>query len=430
MALAALGCDTDASGGAFPSADLVRFDGAALGEGTYDPRDGQVVIQQTTDADHDWSLAVHEGRVLVGVPALGELRAYALDGTDPVDGELVASGAASARFGESVSARGSRWVVGAPDTNAGPDAAQAGEVRVGSSPVATLTGSRAQGRLGRAVAACGDLDGDGIADLAAAAPWEASLSGRVYVTAAEASGTLSPAAAVESTDVDAQFGAALACGDDLFGEATADLAVGAPFGGKPADADTAVAWVTEGFVALFDADALSTGVAAQTLVVGTGEPDAFGAAVATCHLRESAYADLVVGAPLARDGDGVVYVYSGAAGVGTNPNPSISLRGTAGNGRFGAALACGDLDGDGLDELFVGAPGVDDPGGLDEVGALYVFDGLGTTAGTLTAADAHRVFTADRAYLRTGARFTVGDLDGDALVELVLVVRQKARSDE
>ena len=84
--------------------------------------------------------------------------------------------------------------------------------------------------------------------------------------------------------------------------------------------------------------------------------------------------DFAVGAPLADDAgtdNGRVYVYRSRTGLGTQDE---ILEGPAMTGQFGYSLsAAGDLDGDGVDDLLVGAP-YTDTFGLD-VGAAYVFYG-------------------------------------------------------
>ena len=82
MFAALAACVANEAGASFPSADLVRFDGATLAPGAYDPRDGAVVVEGATADGHDWALAVGEGAVIAGVPAAGEVRRYVLDGND------------------------------------------------------------------------------------------------------------------------------------------------------------------------------------------------------------------------------------------------------------------------------------------------------------------------------------------------------------
>lgn len=412
-----LACTDDTSGATYPAADLVRFDGATLLAGTYDPRDGDRVVEAATVDGYDWSLAVAEGALIAGVPAAGELRRYQLDGTDASGGEVLGSGGVTEAYGAAVAARGSVVAVGVPNASGGPGVAGAGAVEVVDGERQRFEGAISQGRYGATVALCGDVDGDGEADIAAGAPWEADLAGAVYLAGS--------GARLVGGSANGRFGGALGC-VDLLGDEAEDLVVGAPF------AVGATGTLGEGAVTLWDADALTESKPAGTLVApessSGGVAASFGAAVATCRFHASGRADLVVGAPTAGGGAGAAFVYFGRDAMLDGAASTITLEGDETDGRFGSALACADLDGDGLDELFVGAPGVNGADGTAEAGALYGFTGLGASAGTFTPASAVWTFFADRAFLRTGATFVMGDLDEDGSAELVLLERQRARS--
>ncbi|GDX81439.1 hypothetical protein LBMAG42_32500 [Deltaproteobacteria bacterium] len=412
-----LACTDDTSGAAYPAADLVRFDGATLAAGTYDPREGDRVVEAATEDGYDWSLALAEGALFAGVPAAGELRRYRLDGTDEAGGEVLGSGGVNEAYGAAVAVRGSAVAVGEPNASGGPGVAGAGAVEVVDGETSRFEGTISQGRYGATVALCGDIDGDGADDLVAAAPWEADLAGAVYLAGS--------AVRLVGGSANGRFGGALGCGD-LVGAEADDLVVGAPF------ATGATGAVGEGAVTVLDAEALSAGTASVILVApalsGGSEASSFGASLAMCRFHASGRADLVVGAPTASGGLGAVHVFFGRDELLAGAVASVTLEGDATEGRFGSTVACGDVDGDGLDELFVGAPGVNASDGTAEAGAVYGFTGLGASAGTFTPASARWSFFADRAFLRTGATFVVGDLDADGLAELVLLERQRARS--
>ncbi|HWQ34058.1 MAG TPA: Ig-like domain-containing protein [Blastocatellia bacterium] len=122
--------------------------------------------------------------------------------------------------------------------------------------------------------------------------------------------------------------------------------------------------------------------------------DFTGASVATGDLNGDGIPDLVIGAPFA-NGSGIdngrVYVIFGKLSNGLldlqKQSPDVTLIGQNANDHLGVSVAIGDLNGDGLNDLIVGAPGAD---ALDALGrpkadcgkAYAVFGKL--TAGTST----------------------------------------------
>lgn len=418
-----LGCPNETSGATYPAAALYRLDGAALLVGTTDAREGTQLHDGEPEEGHDWSLVIEGGDLWVGLPDLGEVWRWSGGEGAP---ETVARGMASEAFGAALAVSGGTPLVGAPDASGGDEADGAGAVALAGSAARRVVGSAAQMRLGEVVAACGDLDGDERADVAMVAPWARQLGGGVYTVPGESGATVTRDLTPVGDPLPGEdFGAALSCSADLVGDGAADLVVGAPFAAGAGGVDG------EGTVTVWDAAAMEAGAPAAKLTAhadgdaDAGRPDAFGSAVATCQFRSSGRPALVVGAPLAKGGLGEVAVFFAAEAFASGAIPQVRIVGTAPAGRFGATVACADRDGDALEELFVGAPGENAEDGTAEAGALYAFGGLGTASGTFSTAQARFRLFADRAYLRTGSRFAVGDLDGDDLADLVLLVRQR-----
>jgi hypothetical protein len=117
--------------------------------------------------------------------------------------------------------------VGAPQTDA--NGLSSGSVHVFSgadgAPVRVHHGALANDQLGTALAAAGDVDGDGRADVAAGAPIHAGARGEVRVWSGADGGLLLH---LVGERVDDRFGAAVCGGGRLDADARADLAIGAP----------------------------------------------------------------------------------------------------------------------------------------------------------------------------------------------------------
>ena len=121
-------------------------------------------------------------------------------------------------------------------------------------------------------------------------------------------------------------------------------------------------------------------VAATRVLSGLGEQHWAGWAVATGDLDGDGQPDLAAGAPGADDGAGMVLIWLGADLFTTRDGfPDVRLYGDEKGDGFGRSVSIADTDGDGLDDLLVGAPRrnpspKDNPEFFDS-GALYLFRG-------------------------------------------------------
>jgi len=246
-------------------------------------------------------------------------------------------------------------------------------------------------RFGSAIAGIGDLNGDGITDLAVGAPQTddgASNAGAVWILFMAADGTVDSSTKISRTtggfngalEAGDTFGAALAGIGDLDNDGNPDLAVGAP--------GTVSRGETRGAVWVLFLDADGSVISEQQIADRTGgfsgtlsKGDQFGAALASVgDLSGDGVADLAAGAPDDDDGAddaGAIWLLLMTTGGTVDGWQKVSD--TAGNfnggldagDNFGAAIAgLGNLDNTNIDDIAAGTPGNDD-GGTDK-GAVWI----------------------------------------------------------
>ncbi|MDM7916524.1 MAG: FG-GAP-like repeat-containing protein, partial [Candidatus Eisenbacteria bacterium] len=156
------------------------------------------------------------------------------------------------------------------------------------------------------------------------------------------------------------------------------------------------------------------------VIVSGDEFDELGRAVAAGDLNGDGHDDLVIAAPLASQGpisSGAVYVYFGPVdgSLGT-AGASASITGVLFNEELGSSLAIGDLNGDGVDDLAIGAPRP--PVNGADTGRTYVFFGP-IEGGPRNAEQAEVTVFGEDLSDAFGTSVAIGDVDGDGLGDLV-----------
>jgi hypothetical protein len=207
---------------------------------------------------------------------------------------------------------------------------------------------------------------------------------------------LGSAPTVLSGDAGSTFSTAAAVGD-LDGDGRLDVAVGAPLAVPPGT-------TAEGTVSVYlnSSAGLATSVASGWTVSGTSG-SGFGRAIAVADLDGDGTAELIVGAP-AYNGVGAVFVYRRIVGGGL---VAVGSRvGSVTGGQFGAAVAAGDVDGDGHPEVLIGAPG-------SGSGSVYDYGVTGSGASLALSFNPLSSVAGDQGGGQFGAALAVVELDGD-----------------
>ncbi|MCB0793320.1 MAG: FG-GAP repeat protein, partial [Flavobacteriales bacterium] len=216
-----------------------------------------------------------------------------------------------------------------------------------------LTGSLQNlAAYGWSVACAGDVDGDGYSDVAVSAYRDnngEANEGQVYVYHGTAAGLDPvPRIVLESNQANAWMGRWVSTAGDVNGDGYADLLVGSPQFSNPQ--------ATEGIASLYLGS--STGISSNAFIVF--DENNVGANLGECvstagDVNGDGYSDVIIGAKIYGNG-GAAFIYHGGPYYMSMTSSSDAFGGAA-NMELGRSVAnAGDINGDGFSDLVVGAP--------------------------------------------------------------------------
>ncbi len=296
----------------------------------------------------------------------------------------------------------------------------------------------------------GDLNGDGIDDVVVGAPASNGLNnirtdlGEAYVIF----GSPSLGGTVDLAGVEQDFtfrpaegftrvGTTFAIGD-VNGDGIDDLIAGGPFGGRVEGTRPGSPRTTEGEVyVVFGAPDLSgeKDVARgeeDVRLKGAQEYDSFGQAVASGDVNGDGVDDIIVTASRADGPDdsrtqaGEAYVFFGSptlSGRVGSDEADVIIYGADEGDTLGDLVASGDLSGDGLADIVLGARFAGGPDNVRSVGGeVYAILGSPSLEGVIDlgeGASDSLIYGRDPSDMMPSS-LTVGDLDGDGRDDVVL----------
>ncbi len=278
-----------------------------------------------------------------------------------------------------------------------------------------IEGGALRGQFGRAVSGVGDVNGDGWDDFIVGAPAEENgqyKEGRVHLYYGSPNGiATTPDWSSESDSNNPYFGGAVAAAGDVNNDGFADVLVSAyRFSG---------ALNREGRVYLYYGSASGLAATPDWTADGGQARAYFGRSVASAgDVNGDGFDDILVGAPNFDTADsdaGRVYLYYGSA-TGPSLSPDWQSEGDRPRSAYGASVAgAGDINNDGYDDILIGASKFDSGG--SDVGRVYLF--LGGPAGPAAVADWFSSGDAATDYYGSAVS-SAGDVNGDGFADVLI----------
>lgn len=280
------------------------------------------------------------------------------------------------------------------DRNSGTEETDAIQQRI-------LNGFAAGDNFGVSVSSAGDVNGDGYTDIIAGAPFNdasATDGGRAYVYFGGSAFNTVPDVILNGTVASGWFGVSVASAGDVNGDGFDDVIAGA----MGFSSFTGRAFIYFGGASMNNV--------ADVTLTGEAVGDEFGRSVSgSGDVNGDGYSDVVVGAQGNNSVTGEAYVFFGGPSMNSIADVTIAGLGTGHSFGYSVSLS-GDMNGDGYDDVIVGAPSA------FSVGRTYLYYGGASMNNTTDL-----IFTGSGTNSNFGSSVCyAGDINKDGYADVII----------
>ena len=261
-------------------------------------------------------------------------------------------------------------------------------------PDVLMTGESINNLFGLTISSAGDFNGDGFSDILIGAQGYNNSTGRAYLYFGGTSMDNISDLTFTGEAANNSFGYSLSLAGDVNGDGYSDIIISTPSN----NSNTGKAYVFNGGS---NSDAF-----ADRVITGDAASGLFGYAVSSAgDLNNDGYADFIISSP----GNNKIYIYKNSlSGI---DSPSLTFKET-GSTSYGRSIASvGDVNGDGYEDLLVGAPAIN-----SGTNKAYLYFGGPNFDGT-----ADMIFTGESSGAGFGlAVSAAGDVNGDGYNDFII----------